>query len=374
MGVHLRKKELKNGKLSLYLDFYPPIRKGDGKFTRREFLNRSLYKKPQNEGEKRINKETLHYAETIRLKREKEILNEQDGIFNSDNKKRDFLEFYQERTQKRHERNGNFNNGANGLTYLKAFTGGRCKMADITESFCNQYKAFLLNSNIIGTVNGLKLSQNSALSYFNKFRTIVNEAFDARYINEDPLKYVSGIRQKESRREFLTQEELQKLVNTECSLPLMKTACLFSALTGLRWSDLSALKWEDIQHTEGKGYFLHITQRKTQDVIMHPISDKAVQLLGTPAEDLNETLFAGLKYSDTNNDKLKEWIKKAGITKKITLHNFRHSYATLILNKGADIMTVSKLLGHKNIKTTMIYAKLLTETKVTAANLIDIEL
>ncbi|MGZ4078747.1 MAG: site-specific integrase, partial [Bacteroidia bacterium] len=132
-------------------------------------------------------------------------------------------------------------------------------------------------------------------------------------------------------------------------------------------------KWGDIQHTEDKGYFLHITQQKTQDVMVHPINDKAVQLLGKFG-DPNETIFHGLKYNDSNNDRLKRWILKAGIEKKITLHNFRHTYATLILNKGADIFTVSKLLGHKNIKTTMIYSKLLTETKVTAANLIDIDL
>ena len=107
--------------------------------------------------------------------------------------------------------------------------------------------------------------------------------------------------------------------------------------------------------------------------MVHPINDKAVQLLGKSG-DPNDTIFHGLKYNDSNNDRLKRWILKAGIEKKITLHNFRHTYATLILNKGADIFTVSKLLGHKNIKTTMIYSKLLTETKVTAANLIDIDL
>jgi integrase len=133
-----------------------------------------------------------------------------------------------------------------------------------------------------------------------------------------------------------------------------------------------SLYWKDIQKTES-GYFLHLIQRKTQDVIMHPISNKSVLLLGEKGEP-NEKVFEGLKYSDSNNDKLKRWVLKAGINKKISLHNFRHSFATLLLNKGADIFTVSKMLGHKNIKTTMIYAKVLSETKVNAANLIDIEL
>ena len=88
----------------------------------------------------------------------------------------------------------------------------------------------------------------------------------------------------------------------------------------------------------------------------------------------NDKIFDGLKYSDSNNDKLKRWVLKAGIHKKITLHNFRHTYATLLLNNGADILTVSKMLGHKKLETTMLYAKVLSETKIQAANIVDINL
>jgi integrase len=132
------------------------------------------------------------------------------------------------------------------------------------------------------------------------------------------------------------------------------------------------LTWSDIQKTSS-GYFLHIIQKKTQDIIMHPINEKAVYILGEKGKS-NEKVFEGLKYSDSNNDKIKRWVLKAGINKKITLHNFRHTYATIMLNKGADIVIVSKMLGHKNIATTMIYSKVLSETKVNAAKLIDIEL
>jgi integrase len=106
---------------------------------------------------------------------------------------------------------------------------------------------------------------------------------------------------------------------------------------------------------------------------MHPISETAVNLLGERGKP-SEGIFEGLKYTDSNNDKIKRWILRAGIHKKITFHNFRHTYATLLLNKGVDIYTVSTMLGHKKIETTMIYAKVLSETKVKAANVIDIEL
>lgn len=372
MGVHLRKKKIANGKESLYLDFYPPVKGANGKMTRREYLNKYVYEKPKNAEEKLHNKENLIIAEGIKNKREKEILNEQDGIFNTQNKKRDFLEFFENLCEKRKESDGNYGNWLSTLRYLRAFTNEKCKMSDLTEGFCERFKEYLLHTNRLNTVKGLRLSQNSALSYFNKFRCAINEAFDARLINENPLIRVKGIKQMESKREFLTQEELQLLAQTECDLLPLKNVAIFSALTGLRWGDISKLKWGDIQLTE-TGYFVHIVQEKTTDVIMHPISTTAVKLLGERG-DTSEVIFEGLKYTDSNNDKIKRWVLRAGIHKKITLHNFRHTYATLLLNKGVDIYIVSKMLGHKKIETTMIYAKVLSETKVKAANVIDIEL
>jgi integrase len=372
MGVHLRRKKIANGKESLYLDFYPPVKGADGKLTRREYLNKYIYQNPKNADEKLHNKENLIIAEGIKNRREKEILNEQDGIFNAQNKKRDFLEFFQNLCEKRKESEGNYGNWLSALQYLRAFTKGKCRMGDITPEFCVNFKEYLLHTDKLNTVKGLKLSQNSALSYFNKFRCAVNDAYEARLLNENPLRQVKGIKQKESKREFLTHEELQTLARTECDLLPLKNVALFSALTGLRWGDISKLKWADVQLTE-TGYFIHIIQNKTTDVIMHPISEIAVKLLGEQGKP-NEVIFEGLKYSDSNNDKIKRWVLRAGIHKKISLHNFRHTYATLLLNDGVDIYTVSKMLGHKKIETTMIYAKVLSETKIKAANTINIEL
>ncbi len=373
MGVHLRQKKLNNGKISLYLDFYPPINNGNGLFTRREFLNRYLLKKPKDDDEKRSNRENFHFAETVRLKREKEILYEKEGIFNPVNKKRDFLEYFKQLANDRNQSLGNFNNWLSTLNYLTAFTGGQCKMGDISEDFCKKFRAYLLTTDKLKKCKGSKLSHNSASSYYSKFCASVNSAFDAKFIIENPLMYIKGIPQKETKREFLTVEELQILANTDCELGLLKTAALLSALTGLRWSEMKGLKWKDIQCTKVIGHFLHIFQPKTNGYIVHPINNKSVQLIGESGMP-EEYIFYGLKYSDSNNDKLKRWILKAGINKKITLHNFRHSYATLLLNSGADISTIQNLLGHKHIKTTMIYAKTFFETKARAANLIDIQI
>ncbi|MCB0537648.1 MAG: integrase catalytic domain-containing protein, partial [Bacteroidetes bacterium] len=101
--------------------------------------------------------------------------------------------------------------------------------------------------------------------------------------------------------------------------------------------------------------------------------DEARKLLGEKGAD-DERIFPNFKYGNWNKTLLKEWLWEAGIKKKITFHCARHTYATLQLTMGTDIYTVSKLLGHRNLSTTEIYAKVINEKKVEAANKINIGL
>lgn len=365
-------KEIADGRMSLYLDYYPAVKGPDGKLTRREFLKRYNYKDPKTKMEKQINHENLLFAEGVRLQREKEILNEQDGLYNASKKKLDFILFFEKMTKDRTGSLNNYGNWKSALRHFKEFTHGQCLMGDINEEFCEDFKTYLKNAKQLSTITNKKLSQNAASSYFNKFKCVVTEAFEKKLLSQDFGQGVKRFPTIDSKREFLTIEELQKLSNTESDIGNLREAALFSALTGLRWSDIIGLKWKDIQYTES-GYFIHIAQKKTADVIMHPISDQARELLGE-ARESSQLVFKGLKYSDRNNKRLKEWLQSAGITKKISFHNFRHTYATLLLNKGVDIFTVSKMLGHKNIQTTMIYAKVLDESKIKAANIINLDI
>lgn len=70
---------------------------------------------------------------------------------------------------------------------------------------------------------------------------------------------------------------------------------------------------------------------------------------------------------------LREWLKAAGIKKKISFHNFRHTYATLQLSKGTDIYTLSKMLGHKNVTTTQIYGKVMDRQKIEASKKLNLK-
>lgn len=133
------------------------------------------------------------------------------------------------------------------------------------------------------------------------------------------------------------------------------------------------MTWKELEYIEGQGYFLNFSQKKTKGVEVLPISEQAYKLLGEPAAP-DSRVFDGLKYSAYHNKHLFQWIGAAGITKDITFHCFRHTYATLQLFNGTDIYTVSKMLGHKDLKTTQIYAKIVDETKRTATDKIKLDM
>lgn len=104
-----------------------------------------------------------------------------------------------------------------------------------------------------------------------------------------------------------------------------------------------------------------------------PISDQAYQLCGERG-DYDRLIFEGLQDPSWISRPIAKWIEAAGITKHITFHCFRHTYATLQLTLGTDIYTVSKMLGHKKVTTTQIYAKIVDEKKEAAADAIKIDL
>ncbi|SMD37711.1 Site-specific recombinase XerD [Reichenbachiella faecimaris] len=366
MKVTLRQKKISKGMISLYLDFYPPLVDPETKkSTRREFLKLYLYEKPRGVLEKNHNKETKIQADSIRSSRQLDIqANRFDFIF-KDTKQIDFLAFFKKLTGQRWKSDGNHGNWLSTYNYLERFTHGQCSTTDIDKAFCEDFKNYLQTTTSIKS-ESRKLSQNSQASYFSKFSVAVEEAFKKGYLKENYMLRVDAIRQKETEREFLTLEELRALFSTECEFPVLKVAAIFSALTGLRWSDLTNLTWGEIQYSEINGHFIRFIHEKTDRPQTLNIAQQAVDILGYP-RNKEDKIFQGLKYSAWTNLKLSEWVMRAGITKKITFHCFRHTYATLQLSLGTDIYTVSKLLNHKNVKTTQIYAKVIDQRRKEAA-------
>lgn len=204
-------------------------------------------------------------------------------------------------------------------------------------------------------------------------RAALREAYKEGIIQRNPADETEGIKPGEPERQFLTLEELQAIAKEECEIPILKRAFLFSALTGLRWSDVQKMTWSEVQFSNEIGHYIRFRQKKTKGAETQPISEQAFELLGERTIP-DERVFVGLKYSAWHNLKLQQWVMKAGISKTITFHCARHTYATLQLTLGTDIYTVSKLLGHKDLKTTQIYAKIIDERKKEAANKIKLDI
>jgi integrase len=376
--VKLRQKAISGNRQSLYLDFYPAIPHPEtGEPTRREFLGLYLFDKAKNPIDRQHNKETLQLAEQIRQKKENHLNKpeiytgyEKEQLKIKEQGEKNFVEYFKTLADKR--KASNHDNWVSAYNYLETFTKGNLKFADLNEKFCNEFKEYLLTTKS-NKSSKTTLAQNSAVSYFNKLKATLKQAYKDGYLPSDLNAKIEPIKQAETRRNFLTIEELNSLVKTECNNPLLKRAALFSALTGLRFSDIKNLVWGEIHHSVENGYSIQFTQQKTKGVEVLPISEQAYSLMGEPKEPTDK-VFERLTYSAYENKHLYQWIGAAGITKDITFHCFRHTFATLQLSKGTDIYTVSKMLGHRELKTTQIYAKIIDQTKREAADKIKLDL
>lgn len=367
MTVTLRQRQ-KGNKVSLYLDKYV-----DG---RREYEYLNLYLVPEPEKgklskeQKDENKKTLALAEAIRSKRHLEIVNGEHGFKNREKAKGSFLQYVEHLIEKRNTSDSNYANWTSMQKHLREYVKTDITFKQITKDWVEGFKDHLRATQ---TSTGRKLSQNSQLAYYSKFCAALKHAYKDGILSRNPAEEVESVKPGETERSFLTYEELQAMAKTDCEYPELKKAFLFSALTGLRWSDIEKLLWVEIQHSKDLGYFIRFRQKKTKGAETLPISDQAFELLGERRKP-EEKVFEHLKYSAWHNLKLQQWAMKAGVLKHVTFHSARHSFATLQLTLGTDIYTVSKMLGHKHLKTTQVYAKVIDQKKQEAANKIKLEL
>lgn len=362
--IHLKTKKLKSGKLSYYLHIYHPLTRKRHK----EYLGLYLHLKPKNQFDRNHNQETKKLAESIHAKRLLEIQNGNHGFKPKEKRIVTLLSYYESLSEKKKDSSQtSYSNWISSLKHLRKFTRIDLKLTEIDFNFLNGYKEFLLNEKL--TKSNTKLSQNSASTYFNKLVATMNEAFNNGLIEHNPVQRVKKIRPAEVVREFLTEEEIQKLFDTPCKATRIKNSFLFGVLTGLRFSDIEHLQWKDVQHSDDHGWFIRFRQQKTKGIETLHINEQARALLGEKTED-DRRVFEGLKYSAHNNHLLLNWNRDAGINKHITFHTSRHTHACLLLSKGVDIYTVSKILGHREVKTTQIYAKVIDQNKIKAIGMI----
>ena len=372
--IRIRQKELANGNISLYLDIYI------GGKRKYEFLK--LYLIPEKTREdKEKNRQTMQLANSIKSKR---IVEYQNGEFGfKSNYKLDtlFFDYYRAMCEKRHgnpESRGNWGNWYSCLHHLMKYEKNkRITFEDITPEWVQGFRDYLDNEAVAWShdyrkrIKDKPLARNSKLSYFNKLRACLNQAFEDRIIPVNPCRGVERFRPEEGTRMYLTIDEVRLLAQTDCEYPRIKDAFLFSCMTGLRRSDILRLKWGDI-HKQGDFTRIIFRQKKTEGQEYLDITPQAAQLMGDP-KGINDPIFEDIHSPSCTNKAVQEWVLNAGIHKKISFHCARHTFATMMLDLGTDIYTVSKLLGHRDLSTTQIYVKVLDKNKQKAvSNIPDI--
>lgn len=376
--VTLRKKPISGKRHSLYLDFYPAVINSEsGEKTRREFLGLYVFDNTRNPLDKVHNTNTLSIAEQIRQKKESEFNKpeiystlEQEQIKKNKKQDGDFIEYFKKLAEKKNLSNSFLWLGS--CDFLKLHKGNTLKFSDIDTELCDGFK-FFLETTKSKKSDKMQLSENSIKTYYDKFRSALKQAYKDGYLSENIAEKTNAVKQAETHRNYLTLEELNKLVKTNSKSPEIKIQALFSALTGLRRSDIQKLIWEEVQHVDNSGYVIRFKQKKTGGSETLPITEQAFGLLGERKQSFEKVFSLIEKTNQRDNRYLTQWVLDAGISKKITFHCFRHTFATLQLSSGTDIYTVSKMLGHKDLNTTQIYAKIIDETKRTASNRIKLD-
>lgn len=372
--VKIRKRKLPSGKQTLFLDYVD-------EFNERIRESTGLFLTPGSTfAIKDKNKEVMHKAEEMRIKKERELIyglqkKESNGL------KTPFLQYYRAMVEERHgkESSGNWGNWRSCLRYLESYCGESTTFADINTKWIVGFKNYLEfvekdthkagSDPTSNSFNGL--SQNSKHSYFNKLKACLNRAVKEHIIDYNPALSVDNFKADETERPYLNEEEVKALEATECRQYHLKRAFLFACFTGLRKSDIEKLTWGDIRKQDGRTRII-FRQKKTRGLEYLDIPRVAEKYLGEQGDAKSvDLVFPGFKYSAQTSIDLRRWAMDAGVRTDFTFHASRHTFALLLLNSGADIFTVSKLLGHREIQTTQIYSHILDKKKQDAVEIIN---
>ena len=209
------------------------------------------------------------------------------------------------------------------------------------------------------------MQQNSIWLYMIAFTTVCRLAMSRKHLSFNPFSEYKNTKEDKDRG-YLLRSELEKIISHECKRrndKLMKDLFVFSCFTGLSYSDIKRLKYSHIQQFfDGKQWII-IRRKKTSTSSNVMLLDIAKMIIEKYAGITRDGRIFSVPCNTTCNDflyRLSQAIPNLN-EKKITFHLARHTFATLFLSEGVPLESLSKMMGHKNIATTQIYAKILNE-------------
>jgi integrase len=335
MGVKVREKRGK-----LYLDVYW----GGKRYW--EALHLTLGP------DKNANKEAWRLADIIRQKKELQLVSGDNDLLDPILGKKTLILYAEELAAKQNVKNPL----PKSLRYLRNFAGN-AQLNVINERWLERYQDFLRQQTELGP--------STAAKYWGALVFVLRRAVRDRIIPRNPAEAIKGMSAPETVKVYLTPDEMARLASVPLGGELggeVRRAFLFACLTGLRVSDIRSLTWGNITR---EPWQILKRQQKTQSVVGVPMNKSAVSIIDdNMIHHRDELVFPRLTKSKSNtNQYLVSWGMAAKVDKQIGWHTARHTFATLSLEGGADIATVSRLLGHTKLSTTMVYAKSTDDAK-----------
>lgn len=371
-------KILSSGKESIFLDYYLGYRmiydeKQDKEVARkdrkREYIKLYLWQAPRTPLERQQNKETLELAKKIRFEREQEMKAGELGYRLEKKDNINFLDYFQNYIDNYPKKDIRVIMMA--LGKFKSF------LAEKHPIYANFIKPTNLNRDLM--LEFVEYLQNicvgeGAHTIFQRFKKVIKYAEEHDVIHKNPCNGITcKIDDQVIKKDILSIEEIENLLNTRYqgeNLEIRK-AFIFCLYTGIRFCDVKVLKFSNVDYSNK---LLSFEQNKTSghskaSNVVLPLNDGLLSLIGHPSSlnNMDEVIFK-LPSHTMCLKALRHWTARAGITKHITWHCARHSFAVNILNNGANIKTVSSLLGHSGLKHTEKYTRAVDKLKEDAIN------
>jgi site-specific recombinase XerD len=228
-------------------------------------------------------------------------------------------------------------------------------LKDINHRFITGFEHFLL------TVQGC--AKNTTAKYMQFFKHIIIVALKNEWIYKNPFsEYAITIEPVD--RGYLSQEEIEILMRQKFEtkrLERLRDVFVFCCFTGLSYIDVKNLTEEHIRTSFDGNLWIMGKRGKTDISYQVPLLEIPKMILNRYKGTLKNGRLLPVINNQNTNAYLKEIGKLCGIKKKLTFHLSRHTFATLTLSKGVSIESVSKMLGHTNIETTQIYARITSD-------------
>ena len=200
--------------------------------------------------------------------------------------------------------------------------------------------------------------QTTVAAYHKFMKNYIHEAMAAEAISSDPYAGIRIEKGKHKQRKYLTEEDLDRIRAFETedkSIMRARDLFLFQCFTGLAYADMAKFDFENVTERDGK-YIIRDTRQKSEEEYYLVILSPALEIL--KKYNFKLPIISNQKY----NAALKAVAAGASIKFNVTSHVGRHTFATYCLNNGVRIETLAAMLGHSNIKTTQIYARMVNKT------------